>query len=185
MVLKTDSDLEVYLAFKAGNLAALGIIYDRYGEVVYKLSLKILGNEAEAQDLTQDVFLFFWHNANYNPQRGSILVFLMVITRSRAINRLNQKRSQERLTQRWHQSNPFDYSNRPLEKVVRSEICQQVSEALQKLPAPQKEVLEMAYYQNLSQSEITQQLNIPLGTVKTRSRQGLIKLRQLLQDTLD
>lgn len=184
-MLANRTDAEVFQALKLGDLFALGILYNRYGEAVYRLALRILGNVVEAEDLTQEVFLAFWRISTYDPNRGSMLVFLMTLTRSRAINRLHQVRSQQQLIQRWGRSIPPNRSNPLMDQASLTEISQRVCEALQELPENQRQVLEMAYFDGLSQAKITQQLNIPLGTVKTRTRQGLLKLRQLLNDLVE
>jgi RNA polymerase sigma-70 factor, ECF subfamily len=185
MTLADHDDATVVQAMRAGDLAALQVFYHRYGEAVYRLSLQMLGHLHEAEDLTQEVFLTFWRKAAYDPERGSVLVFLLTMTRSRAINRLNQAKSKQKILQRWHRHQPAHSANIPLENAALTELSDHVTKALQQLPDGQRQVLEMAYYEGLSQSEITEKLNIPLGTVKTRSRQGLIKLRQLLQDWVD
>jgi RNA polymerase sigma-70 factor, ECF subfamily len=185
MTLADHEDTTVIRALQSGDLAALKVLYHRYGEAIYRLALRILSNVHEAEDLTQEVFLTFWRTETYDPARGSVLVFLLTMTRSRAINRLNQVRSQQKLLQRWQHNRPSHAPNVPMENASLSELSSHVSEALQVLPDPQRQVLEMAYYDGLSQSEITKQLNIPLGTVKTRSRQGLLKLRQLLKDWVE
>ena len=178
---KDMEDVKVIQAMRSGDLSALRLLYKRYGEVVYRLALRILGNSHEAEDLIQEVFLTFWRTEAYDPARGSVLTFLFTMTRSRAINRLNQARSQQKLLQRWQHNRLPNALNVPMENASLTELSHHVSEALQALPDSQRQVLEMAYYEGLSQSEITEQLNIPLGTVKTRSRQGLLKLRELLK----
>ena len=107
------------------------------------------------------------------------------MTRRRAINRLNQKSSQQKPLQRCQRSIPTHSESNLMEKVSLGEVSQLVSKALEEIPENQQQVLKMAYYEGLSQSEITEQLNIPLGTVKTRTRQGLLKLRKLLKDLVD
>jgi len=181
MVLADREDAAVLQAMRSGDLAALQVFYHRYGEAVYRLALRMLGNSSEAEDLTQEVFLTFWRTEAYDPARGSVLVFLLTVTRSRAINRLKQVKSQQKLLQRWQHNRLTNAPNIPLENASLTELSHHVSEALQALPDSQRQVLEMAYYEGLSQSEITERLDIPLGTVKTRSRQGLLKLRQLLK----
>ncbi len=185
MSLSNQSESELLQSMQSGDLSALGVLYDRYGEAVYRLALRILGESTEAEDLTQEIFLAFLRGDKYDSNRGSIIVFLLTMTRSRAINRLHQKRSQERLLQRCQRSTPDSTQNNLMDKVSLGEIAEIVREALQELPVNQQEVLKMAYYDGLSQSEITKKLNIPLGTVKTRSRQGLLKLRKLLKDLVD
>lgn len=185
MSVSNQTDVELFQTLQLGDLSALGIIYDRYGEAVYRLALRILGDATEAEDLTQEIFLAFWRNSKYDPHRGTMIVFLLTMTRSRAINRLRQKRSQQQLLQRCQRSTPTDNGNNLMDAVSVTEVSHIVSEALQELPENQRQVLKMAYYQGLSQSEITHELNIPLGTVKTRTRQGLLKLRKLLKDLVD
>lgn len=181
-----QTDAEVLQSLKAGDLSALTLLYERYGEPVYRLALRILGNVTEAEDLTQEVFLAFWRDLTYDPNRGSLLVFLLTLTRSRAINRLRQARSRQQLYQRWGCNLAPDHSSNSLmDNVSLTELSERVCAALQQLPESQRQVLEMAYYDGLSQSEITQQLKLPLGTVKTRSRQGLLKLRKLLNDLVE
>jgi RNA polymerase sigma-70 factor, ECF subfamily len=182
MALADHEDATVIQAMRSGDLAALKVLYNRYGEAVYRLALRILGNNHEAEDVTQEIFLTFWRTETYDPSRGSLLVFLLTMTRSRAINRLNQMRAQRKLLQRWQHNHSPIMRNAPLENASLTELSHHVLEALQALPNSQRQVLEMAYYEGLSQSEITEHLKIPLGTVKTRSRQGLLKLRQLLKD---
>jgi RNA polymerase sigma-70 factor (ECF subfamily) len=185
MAQNDPEDTWVMTALRSGDLAALRTLYQRYGEAVYRLAFRILNHAQEAEDLTQEVFLAFWRTPNYDAERGTVLVYLLTMTRSRAINRLRQKKSQRHLLQRWHRSQSTDSPDVPMENASLKELSVQVAEALQSIPQNQRQVLELAYYDGLSQSEITEQLQIPLGTVKTRSRQGLLKLRQLLKDWVE
>ncbi len=185
-MLTDQSDLLVLTALRQGDTNALGIIYDRYGTAVYRLALKMLTNPAEAEDLAQEVFLAFWRGVDkYDVDRGTLVVFLLTITRSRALNRIKQQGSQQNLSQRVGTYLPKAASNPSLEAVTLTELRERMSSALQELPANQQQVLEMGYYQGKSQSEIAQELDLPLGTVKTRSRQGLLKLRQFLKDLVE
>lgn len=185
-MLADESDLQVLAALRQGDPSALGIIYDRYGAVVYRLALRMLTNPAEAEDLTQEVFLAFWKGVDkYDVDRGTLLVFLLTITRSRALNRLKQQGSQQNLSHRVGTYLPTASNNPGMESVTLTELRERMSSALAELPTTQKQVLEMGYYQGKSQSEIARELDLPLGTVKTRSRQGLLKLQQFLQDLVD
>jgi RNA polymerase sigma-70 factor, ECF subfamily len=185
-MLVDESDLQVLTALRRGDPAALGIVYDRYGAVVYRLAVRMLANPTEAEDLTQEVFLAFWRGVDkYDPNRGTLLVFLLTITRSRALNRLKQQSSQSNLQRRFGDYLPRFDRHPGMDSVTLTELQERMGTALQGLPIAQKQVLEMGYYQGKSQSEIAQELNLPLGTVKTRSRQGLLKLRQFLQDLVE
>ncbi len=185
MTVPDRTDTEVFAASRAGDASALSLLYDRYGEAVYRFSLRMLGQVQEAEDLTQEVFLTFWQGDAFDPNRGSVLVFLMMLTRSRAINRLHQRNSQQRFLQRLERNVATHPSSTPLDRATLMEISQRVRNALQEIPVSQRQTLEMAYFDGCSQSEITERLQIPLGTVKTRSRQGLLKLRNLLKDLVD
>jgi RNA polymerase sigma-70 factor (ECF subfamily) len=180
------TDPELFLALKARQHSALAILYDRYVSLVYRLALKILNNSQEAEDLTQEIFLNFWRNPNYDSQRGSLSTFLTTVTRSRAIDKLRSRSSNIRFLQRWSQIIINESSSlTPFENASLKQRSEYVRQALAQLPDKHKQVLEMAYYDGLSQSEIAAQLNIPLGTVKTWSRQGLLNLRKNLEALLE
>jgi RNA polymerase sigma-70 factor, ECF subfamily len=182
-----QSDSVLFEAMRSGDLRALDVFYARYGDRVYRLGLRILHSSEEAADLTHDVFLSLWQNVNYNSERGSLMALLTVMTRSRAINRLRQMQAQRRLANNWGRNALALTTGKQLclEEISLEEISTKVREALQSIPENQRQVLEMAYYDGLSHTEITEQLKIPLGTVKTWTRRGLITLRQILKDIVD
>jgi RNA polymerase sigma-70 factor, ECF subfamily len=176
------SDLDLLLALRGGQTQALGMLYDRYSRLVFSLAFKILANSEEAEDITQEIFLTLWQRQTYNPARGSLSSFLTTMTRSRAIDKLRSRGSRYRFLQRWEGIMRSEtVMSTPLEQASIGERSQIIRGALEQLPVNERQVLEIAYYEGLSQSEIAEQLSIPLGTVKTRSRQGLLKLRQALQ----
>lgn len=180
------TDAEVFHALQTGESGALGILYDRYASLVYRLALRILANTQEAEDLTQEIFLTLWRSGKYNPARGSLSSFLTTMTRSRAIDKLRSRSTKLKFLQRWGQMMTAETSSpTPFEAASLSQRSQQVNEALAELPSSQRQVLEMAYYDGLSQSEIAKKLNIPLGTIKTWSRQGLLNLRKNLQGFIE
>ncbi len=186
--LKNQSDEEIFSAFSQGNSAALEIIYDRYGLLVYRLIYKILNNCQESEDLTQEIFLSLQEHPNYNPQRGSFYTYLMTLTRSRTIDKLRSKRSQGQFFQNIGKMKDLIGKNDPtnlIETVSIDERAKKVRNALENLSPNQRQILELSYYQGLSQSEIAERLNIPLGTVKTHSRRGLLKLKQNLENILN
>lgn len=177
------TDTELFHALKAGQSSALGSLYDRYGRLVYGLALYILKNHQEAEDLTQEIFLALWHRNSYEPARGSLSSFLTIMTRSRAIDKLRSRGTAVKFLDRWrrivHQET---VTNTPFEVASFAERSQQVQNALAQLSENQRQVLEMLYYEGFSQAQIAQRLNLPLGTVKTRSRLGLLRLREILGD---
>jgi RNA polymerase sigma-70 factor, ECF subfamily len=176
------SDRDLVNRLRAGDTGALATLYDRYAAMVYTLALKMLANPAEAEDLTQDVFVNFWQQQKYNPDRGSVGSYLATFTRSRAIDRLRVSSGRAAILQRFQRiTAAASKAPGPLDHVTLTEQRQHLRAALDQLPPTEREVLEIAYFQGLSQSEIAAQLGIPLGTVKSRCRQGLIRLRTLLQ----
>ena len=182
-LLSVQTDAQLYLALKAGQTAALGILYDRHAALVYAIALKVLKNPQEAEDLTQDIFLNFVKIGSYEPSRGSLRTYLAILTRSRAVDRVRSRSNARELLKKWERSTESETATDSLlEKVSRSEQSQEVKAALAQLSDEQQQILQMAYYDGLSQSEIANRLEIPLGTVKARARRGLLKLRQALTD---
>jgi len=180
---RVSTDAALFLALQAGQTDALGILYDRYASLVYGLAIRILTNAEEAEDVTQEVFLAL-NRKQYDPARGSLSSFLVTMTRSRSIDRLRSRTRRTKFLQRWQGMIKSETTQTLLEQASLSERAQLVCKALAQLPENERQVLEIAYYEGLSQSEIAKRLDTPLGTVKTRCRQGLLKLRQTLQDVI-
>lgn len=179
----TTSDAELVAALKMGTVEALRHLYQRYGRLVYTLARQILHSDEEAEEITQDVFLTLWHKNTYQASRGSLSRYLVVLARSRAIDRLRSQTSHQRRLHKWHLM-MTDVSPTPLDVATLSERGERTRQALSTLSDKERQVIEIAYYEGLSQSEIAQRLEIPLGTVKSRSRQALRKLRQALERRL-
>jgi RNA polymerase sigma-70 factor, ECF subfamily len=182
----SSSDAALLHDLAAKQSAALGCLYERYGSVVYGVALKMLQNQPAAEDLTQEIFLALWQRPIDSAKHGHLLRYLIAMTRSRAIDKLRSRSRNLNLVQRWgHNVTVETPAQNPVEQAVINERSQQVRQALTQLSDQQRQVIELAYDAGLSQSEIAQQLHQPLGTVKSWTRQGLLKLKQLLQDTLD
>ncbi|BAS57706.1 RNA polymerase sigma factor [Leptolyngbya boryana NIES-2135] len=176
-----QTDAELILALSNGQTVALGVLYDRHARLVYGIALNTLGNAQEAEDLTQDIFLTLAKGTTYDPKRGSLRTFLAILTRSRARDRLRSRNSARQTLDRWKLGGQAESApNVPLERAFQHEQSQEVRNALAQLSDDQQQILKMAYYDGLSQSEIAKQLEIPLGTVKGRARTGLLKLRKAL-----
>lgn len=185
-LLSTQTDAALIQACQAGNQGAIAVLYDRYSGLVYRLAFRMLGNAQEAEDLTQEIFVNLWRGTTYQADRGSLSSFLITLTRSRAIDRLRSRSSNFRFLQRWSQTlitKPAPAT--PFELASLEQRSEHVREALQQLPDKHRQVLELAYYEGLSQSEIAAQLGIPLGTVKTWSRQGLLTLKTHLKALIE
>lgn len=171
-------------ALVQGQTAALAVLYRRYGRLVYTIAYRVLNSQPEAEDLTQEVFLTFWQKQNYNAGRGSVSRFLSTVTRNRAIDRVRSRTIRHRILRGMVPPAPASNSL-PVEQASQGERSERVRAALQQISPPQRELLALAYYDGLSQSEIARHTNLPLGTVKSRMRQGLIKLKKLLGDLVD
>ncbi|MEO0825757.1 MAG: sigma-70 family RNA polymerase sigma factor [Cyanobacteria bacterium J06635_15] len=181
-----ETDETLALALQKGNQAALAVLYDRYSRLVYSIAFRVLNSGPEAEDLTQEIFVSLWQKQNYDPTRSSLARFLSTVTRNRAIDRVRSRGVRHRVFNRLiYQSSSVENFSIPVEQASLGERSQRVREALQALPQNQREVLSLAYYHGFSQSEIVKQTNIPLGTVKYRMRQGLIKLKAALQDLVE
>ena len=179
----TPDDVLV-MALKQGQKAALGVIYQRYGRLVYTIAFRVVNNGPEAEDLTQEVFLILWQKQTYDPSRSSLSRFLSTITRNRAIDRVRSRGNRYRILKGMAEPETSS-ENLPLDQASRGERSEQVQAALQQIPAAQRQLLALAYYDGMSQSEIARHTNLPLGTVKSRMRQGLLKLRAILQDVME
>ncbi len=179
----TDADLIEKL--ETGDPKALGEIYDRYSNLVFSLALRMLGNRQEAEDLAHEIFLKFYQGGNYNQKRGSLGSYLATVTRSRSIDRLRSRTNRRQILNRWQQDLSKAPLNLPADHASLKERQKRVRDALSQLSETQRQVLELSYYEGLSQSEISKRLQRPLGTVKSWARKGLLQLRDQLKDESD
>ncbi|HVQ31974.1 MAG TPA: sigma-70 family RNA polymerase sigma factor [Vicinamibacteria bacterium] len=155
-----------------GDAAALGELYDRFAGLVNGLALRILRNTAEAEDVVQEVFVQVWRQAErFDPSRGSPEAWLCTIARTRALDRLRRR------TARREEASEAAPG---VSAAPRTEEALAVRKALEGLSADQRHALELAYYEGLTHTEIAARLGEPLGTVKTRIRTAMIRLRDVL-----
>ena len=175
-----DNDVELLKAIAAHDEAALAQLYDRYRAILFGLLMRILNNREEAEDVLQELFLQVWRRAaDFDETRGRPFTWLVTMTRSRGIDRLRALASRERVAQEGARDETEAVSDAATD-AFRSEQRGLVTNALAQLPDEQKRPLMLAYFDGLTQSEIAARLGAPLGTVKTRMRTGLAKLRELL-----
>jgi RNA polymerase sigma-70 factor (ECF subfamily) len=172
---------EELLAAAVDDPSALGALYDRHSRLVYGLARAMLSSREEAEDLTHEVFVGLCGPTGYDPGRGSVAAFLVTVTRSRAIDRLRRRVRSARLLESWPEAAPATIPT-PCEHASLRRTAQRVRSVLAELPMGQRQVLEMAYYKGLSQHEIAIRLELPLGTVKSRSRRALQSLGRSLED---
>jgi RNA polymerase sigma-70 factor, ECF subfamily len=176
------SDVQLLHAIAARDDAALARLYDRYRLILFGLLLRILNSREEAEDVLQEVFLQIWRRAgDFDEARGQAFTWMVTLARSRAIDRLRVINARRRLAA----AATDEISERVSDSAVNaaeSEQRQIVSVALAQIPDEQRRTLILAYFEGLTQSEIATRLGAPLGTVKTRMRSGMTKLRELLAD---
>jgi RNA polymerase sigma-70 factor (ECF subfamily) len=170
----------------SGDQSALAALYDATNRLIYSLVLRVLGDMSSAEEVLMDVYTQVWRQAvSYDANRGAPLAWMATIARSRAIDRLRSGWQDQ------HRKESLDVlgdapanATSPEESAVASERQRFVREALDLLTPEQRQVIELAYYSGLSHSEIAEKLNQPLGTVKTRTRLGMMKLREALAPLL-
>ena len=162
---------------------ALGALYDRWARSLYSLVFGLLKDADEAEDVVEETFWQAWRKASsYEPSRGAVSTWLLTIGRRRALDRLRAKgrRREESMSETGVLADIASSAVDPLQQVERSERRSHVRAALRELPDEQREVLELGYFQGLSQTEIAEMTGQPLGTVKTRMRLAMQKLREPL-----
>lgn len=174
-----------------GDQQAFSQLYDQSSSLLFTLAFRILDNREEAAELLQEVYLEVWRKVSrYDVGRGTPIAWLITLTRSRAIDRLRSRaaRGLNQITTPLDSpaaAKTPDRGPSPFDSHADVELRTLVTSALGELPAPQQEAIEMAYYEGLSHTEIAARLNQPLGTVKTRIKLGLTKLRTALRSTWD
>lgn len=176
----------------AGEERALAELYDRHGGMAYSLAVAIVREGADAEEVVADAFGQMWRSAaQYDPGRGSVAAWLATITRTRALDLVRARGRRTRAVERAAQADANGMAtplgtpaDRPDRGIERQEARRLVAQSLRELPEPQRRVIELAYFGGLSQSEIAAELREPLGTVKTRMRAGMEKLRGSLAQLL-
>ncbi|MFN7927646.1 MAG: sigma-70 family RNA polymerase sigma factor [Blastocatellia bacterium] len=165
-----------------GDQTALAQFYDLTNRLAFGLILRILGDRSTAEEVLLDVYTQVWRQAgNYSRERGTPLAWLMTIARTRALDRLRSGRQEmQRKESLDAAADARSLAADPEETTASNEHQRLVRRALAALPAEQRQIIELAYFSGLSHSEIAAHLGQPLGTVKTRTRLGMIKLKELL-----
>ena len=182
----SDHDLLAVIASGSESASgALGELYDAHARIVFGLAKRILGKPEDAEEVVQDVFAQVWRDAKkYEQTRATVAGWLVMMTRTRAIDRLRARKARPDLDQA---NDPVPILERSLSKALTPEAlaltsadAARVGAALEGLPGEQRKFIDLAYFDGLSQSEIAEQTGTPLGTVKTRMRMALQTLRAAL-----
>jgi RNA polymerase sigma-70 factor, ECF subfamily len=165
---------------RAGETQALEELYDRHNDLLYSLVRRIVSRGAEVEDVVQETWLQAWRTAGaYDPARGSVCGWLIAMARSRAIDRLRSEGSRQRAAEAAGLEPP-DHPADPSDDAARHERSERMGAALAQLESHHREVLTLAYFAGLSQTEIADRMETPLGTVKSWTRQALSRLTELV-----
>lgn len=184
MIATPPDDAALIALLREQPMAGLAQIYDRFGRVVYSVAFRVVQEHGAAEEITQDVFLRCWHNIDkYQSERGSFVTWLLTIAQRRAIDELRSRRGRE-----WRQTVPedqlllIDAGCPPLDSALMRE---DVQEALDGLPIAQREVIELIFWGGMTRKEVAEHLHVPIGTVQSRLRLGMDRLRDLLRYVLE
>lgn len=182
------SDDSLMEGVRRGDGHAIAALYDRYGSLVFSLGYRMLGDREAAEELVQEAFLRAWRQAgSYQPSLGRLSNWLLGITRNLAVDELRRRGARPQRSSGDPEVQLALVADKstgnPEEEAVRGARRAEIQKALDTLPPPQRKVIELAYYSGLTQTQIAEQLQDPLGTVKTRMRLATQKLRELLRET--
>lgn len=181
----SDDEIELMKRIQARDADALEELYELYHRLLFGMVLSIVKKREEAEDMLQEIFVKIWNKAeSFDPERGNAYSWIVTLARNQAIDRIRSKgyKSQEKQSVSIHQplfSLEGDKHD-PMETTIFSDRAELVKKALGQIPEAQSEVIKIAYYRGMTQREIADYLDIPLGTVKTRTRQGMMKLKNIL-----
>jgi RNA polymerase sigma-70 factor (ECF subfamily) len=168
-----NADMRLVARIRAGDQHAMSELYDRYAKVVYAVALRVLQDAGAAEDVLQDVFLQLWRNPDaFDASRGSLTAWLAVISRHRSIDRLRKRRPETDIEDCVISGGP-DVGN----ETERALMIEKVRTVLAEMNPDQRKLLELAFFEGLTHTEIAEKTGEPLGTVKTRIRSGLQFLR--------
>lgn len=175
------SDVELIERLQRHDPQALADLYDRYGRLVYSLILRVVRDSGTAEDLVQETFLRVWNRAQgLDSNKGSIGPWLLAVARNRAIDYLRSAGGRERNALEFEETDhPALYTDMEHD-LITSDSARRIKTAMERLSPNQRQVIELAYFEGLSQTEMAQRMGQPLGTVKTWVRAALKNLRDEL-----
>jgi RNA polymerase sigma-70 factor (ECF subfamily) len=188
--ISASADAALVAAVAAGDERALVRLYESCGRPIYAVALRIVGNQAEAEEVVQETFAQAWRDAaGYDGARASPLTWLVMIARSRSLDRVRRHARDDRTTERATHRDPdappamgsWGGAADPASGYERTEMERRVADALCTLPVTVREVVELAFFEGLTHVELASRLGLPLGTVKSRIRTGLSRLRTVLR----
>jgi len=177
------SDHELLELIKQENLDALNELYSRYGRGIYSVAYKITKDANEAEEVTQDTFIKLWTNSkSFDIDKApKVSSWLLKICQNAALDRVRKMKNKSKIVGESKLAFLTDYTVNLENEIEIHMLKKQIKEALMKLPQEQREIIELIYFEGLSQREIAEGMGIPLGTVKSRVKLAMVKLKKLLQ----
>lgn len=176
-----SNDADLIRRISNNDEVALAALYEQYRTFLFGLLFRILRNRSEAEDVLQEVFVQIWkQSGKFDEQRGKAFTWLVTITHSKAIDRIRFLKTRTRVIEKLKTGKALETNTEFEQNLILRQRRQHVRTALSQLPENQRSLLLMAYFEGYSQLEIAERTSIPLGTVKTRMRMGIIKLRESL-----
>jgi RNA polymerase sigma-70 factor (ECF subfamily) len=190
-IVQNEEDLRLMMQIVKRDASALSMLYDRYSALVHTMVLKMVKATDEAEDLVQEVFMQVWNKAAmFAATKGSVYTWVVTIARRRAIDRLRSSQSVNKGVSLDDGEVTFElpdaaYASNPFHATITSEYEELMKSGLALLTRDQRTIIELSYYEGYTQQQISKKLKIPLGTVKTRMRQGLMRLRDYLRQRME
>lgn len=183
-----DAEIELLRRVAKGDRSAFEELYERFSGVLFSTAYRVLNNQEATEDVIQDVFIQIWEKAPlYNPALGKPMTWAITLTRNKAIDRLRSMQRRGRLQDEMQREaetfEQFDERS-SFDAASGVETGKLVRDAVQKLSKDQREAIELAFFSSLTQTEIAERLNEPLGTVKARIRRGMLRLKEILGSKL-
>ena len=183
-----EAEIELLKRIGQGDRGSFEELYDRFSGVLFSTAYRVLNNQVAAEDVLQDVFIQIWEKAPlYNPALGKPLTWAVTLTRNKAIDRLRSTQRRNRLQDDVQRESEifeqFDGQS-SFDAVASVETSKLVREAIEELSKDQRQVIELAFFSSMTQAEIAERLNEPLGTIKARIRRAMMKLRDVISPQL-
>jgi RNA polymerase sigma-70 factor (ECF subfamily) len=175
-------DEELLRRISAGDVSAVGVLYDRYVRTLYPMTVRILRDRTEAEDLLHDAFVAVTERANqYSRERGTVAAWLITLVRNLTIDRTRRRERRGAIARDIVAFEPVEQPANPEAQMMAFAGNAKVTRALAELPAVQRETLMLAFFEGLTYPEIAARENIPIGTVKSRAARALATLREALE----
>jgi len=180
------SDQDLMLRIQQGDEEALGLLYDRYSGVLKSLIMRVIHNDAESDDLLQEIFVELWkQSGTFSPEKGKPLGWIVTLTRRRAIDRLRKRQAYARVEEKFKdqpEQQPEAWVHNTMEEDLElNDARRMLRKVMDELPEAQRQAIELAYFKGMSQREVAAHTGIPLGTIKTRLELGLKKISEALK----